>query len=87
MPLSNANNNSTQQRISIFPNPSNNIVNIESLVGLGSITLYDINGKQIHVENNINELSINIYSLSRSVYLLKLKTRYNEVFIKRILKN
>jgi hypothetical protein len=67
------NNNILENAISIYPNPSKNVINIEltSNFELKEIVLYDLLGKQILINaTNI----INIKNLFNGAYLLRIRT-------------
>ncbi len=62
----------------IYPNPSNGLININiaNYVGELQIKVYDINGRQVYVENvnNFNNSNaINLGKLSKGIYILKLQ--------------
>lgn len=54
----------------IYPNPANNIINVEGEEGL-EVSFYDLLGKQILSLNNANQ--INISNLSEGLYIVELK--------------
>ena len=66
--------------LSVFPNPTNNIVNIklDNYAGEINLQLYDFAGKFIR---STNSRSLNIEDYPRGIYLLKVS--YSDV-IKRI---
>ncbi len=85
-------NLSAQKQVRIYPNPSQNILNIKSKRGVIKpikVQLYDLNGRIIkQVSSNQNEFSINISNYPSGTYLLKLFNGYDiqiqtEKFIKQ----
>jgi hypothetical protein len=67
----------------IYPNPTSDIINIESVIPIEKTEVYDLYGKL--VATNHNSTSINIYNLAAGVYLFKIKT--NEGYdLKKIIK-
>lgn len=80
----------TLTEFKIYPNPSKDIVTIESLDNntIESFSILDINGRLIKQEKSINNTfhTIDLSSLAQGTYLLELKT-ISSVFRKKILKN
>ena len=73
--------------VKIFPNPTNNILNIESLETILQIELFDFNGRKIYsVEQESNAVSVNLDKFSKGIYLLQIATK-NGVKTKRVIKN
>jgi hypothetical protein len=67
----------------IYPNPTSDIINIESVIPIEKTEVYDLYGKL--VATNHNSTSINIYNLAAGVYLFKIKT--NEGYaLKKVIK-
>lgn len=73
--------------ITLFPNPVNNILNINSLLTITKVQIIDLNGrivKKIEGNNPINQ--INVSDLFSGVYLLNIETEEG-FFTKKIVKN
>jgi hypothetical protein len=70
--------------ISVYPNPSENSIHIQSSKTLKSYQIIDIQGK-IVLENTFNNYEINISSLAKGVYFIKLFSA-NAAIIKKIVK-
>ncbi len=68
----------------VFPNPFNNSLQIQSNTTFKTMELYDVLGKQIFNQNLENQL--NISSLAQGVYLLRLITEDGEVVVKKVVK-
>lgn len=77
--------NNETDRITIFPNPFNEIIQIKSLDELKKIEVFDIQGKKIR-EQNIDLEQIVLSSLENGIYFLKITTE-NQVIYKKIIKN
>lgn len=62
--------------VSIYPNPSIDIVNIKLNTPIKSIFIYDLNGKMILNENGKNQTqqSIDLIDLPKGSYLLSIQT-------------
>lgn len=60
--------------ISIYPNPSTGIVNINSKTNIDAIHVYDITGKSVSTVNNIlsNQSVLNLSHLAKGVYIVKI---------------
>ena len=77
--------NSLNSAISIYPNPSNNIVNIKTPNYNGNINvnIYDLTGRLV---NSVNQRIINIRPFQKGIYNLRIEYEdVKEVF--RIIKN
>jgi len=71
--------------LSIYPNPSNNIINIDSKNELlNTINLYDISGKLLIEKNDVstNNLVIDISILSKGIYFITLNNSVTKKIIK-----
>ncbi len=69
------NENALDQKVSLYPNPSNGIYNIElsDAISIEKVTLNDISGKQFSVALNSNN-SFDITTLQSGVYFLTIQT-------------
>ncbi len=79
----------SEELVSVYPNPTNNVLNIRvaSNVGDASVTLYNVQGKQLHtqsVESNITRLEI--ANMTAGIYVAKIVAD-NKTYIKKIIKN
>lgn len=81
--LSTVNFNKTS--IKIYPNPANNILNIETLnqEKINSITIYNILGQEVLNHNNSSN-KIDVVNLTAGTYFIKIKTDINEINTKFI---
>jgi len=64
--------NSLANTISIFPNPAQNSIEIESVENIVRIVLYDILGKEIKVEKNSRAMDIS--DITSGIYLAQITT-------------
>ncbi|PLB19340.1 MAG: Internalin-like protein [Flavobacteriaceae bacterium FS1-H7996/R] len=74
--------------ISIYPNPVEDNLIIESNEAINAISIYDISGRlvnQISYLNSKNKLELSIKHLLNGTYFLKVKTNQNEI-IKKVVK-
>jgi hypothetical protein len=73
-------------KIKVFPNPSNGIFTIDTTLPT-EINVVDVTGKEVYKASNItNQSSINVASLQKGVYLLKMKNELGEQTEKIIIK-
>ncbi len=71
-----SNDFSSTETIKIYPNPSKNSFNIQSKTIISKISLYDVTGKEIIKEKEINTYNyqVNIENKQKGVYFLKIIT-------------
>ena len=69
---------------SMSPNPVKNILNINTLETIKKVEIYNLLGKKVLASNNTN--SVDVSSLSNSIYLVKL-TSDKGVSTKKLVKN
>jgi hypothetical protein len=77
-----------ENKLSVFPNPSNGIINIQSAYKLKSVNVYNMIGNLVMVRNiSSNQAILNIETLTNGVYFLELNSYdgsvINTKFIKR----
>ncbi len=82
----NTNSNEFKQ-ISIYPNPTNNILNFntEDLIEISDISIFDVTGKVISTKYNLNQKTIDVSNLQSGVYFVRFATNgqfINKKFIK-----
>ena len=75
-------------KLSVFPNPSNGIINIQSTYKLNSVNIYNMIGNLVMVRNiSSNQAILNIETLTNGVYFLEVISYdgsvINTKFIKR----
>ena len=75
--------NSNNQRSSIFPNPANEIINIEiksQKIKFYDAEIYNIQGKSIFMKQyKSSSRNIDISDFSKGIYLLKLKNENGNI--------
>jgi hypothetical protein len=81
-------NTLNKNEVSIFPNPSNNNLNIYSSKIISELAVFDIMGKQLlsYKKVNSNSVNINTSKLSKGYYSISLK-QGQEILIKSFMKN
>ncbi|MBI5219125.1 MAG: T9SS type A sorting domain-containing protein [Bacteroidia bacterium] len=75
---------SNNQQLSLFPNPVNEVLNIESDKTVTSVTLYNSTGQAIYQANHTNR--INVGSLAEGIYVVKIMFSDNTTLIRKIAK-
>ncbi len=76
----------SEYNISIYPNPTNEILNAEFGDNVQKITILDITGKQMFEKTNINRNEkINLSDFKPGVYLINIQTD-NQVLSTKIVK-
>lgn len=58
--------------LSIYPNPANSMLNIQSSTQIQSVELFNIQGQLVIKEGNVNQ--INVSSLTNGVYMIRIAT-------------
>lgn len=75
-----------ESNVSIWPNPTLDLVNINTSNSIGRVEVLSINGKRIITQNiNNTEFNIDISSLSKGVYILNLYSN-NVKFTEKLIK-
>ena len=69
---------------SVYPNPSNGIINIESKETIETIDILSLEGRKI---KSCNETKIDLSELSNGIYLMQIKTIDGKFGTKKIIKN
>jgi hypothetical protein len=76
---------------SVYPNPTQDIINIQSLLDFDSVELYSITGKKINtIKNNDNmrSMQIDMSSLNIGIYFIKIQQSNNNLTsVLKIIKN
>lgn len=75
-----------QNQVSVFPNPSNGVINIANVEGLKNASIADINGRTVKTVNFAGTNQINISDLANGVYMMTINSDKGSV-TKKIVKN
>lgn len=72
-------------KITLAPNPTDNLLKLNAAEAIGNIGVYDIMGKKLLTQNgnNKNEATIDVHKLPAGTYLLRVNDSYNATFIKQ----
>ena len=70
------NNFELSSKLSIYPNPTKNLVNLElNGINFTKVSLFDLNGRTIQTVNvNSNKTTLDLSGLTSGIYLAKLET-------------
>lgn len=71
----------------LFPNPSEDLVTIQTPSQITIIYIYDINGKQIDlktIKDSFNKLKFSVKNLRNGIYFVKVQNKSNEAILKLI---
>lgn len=71
--LSSDNFQSSDIKISLYPNPTSEYLNISTLQDINSYEIYDINGRTI-LSNKTSDKTINVSNLTNGMYIINIKT-------------
>lgn len=74
------------QHIKIYPNPTDDILNINSDYGLKSAQILNTIGQKRFSEENVNITEINVSNLNSGIYFLKLTDDQNNSNVKKFIK-
>lgn len=84
--LSNNYSYHTDDNIQLFPNPVNNFLSISAAEPVEIVEIYDIRGSVlISYKPNSRDLSLELSSLEKAVFIIKLKTA-QKVYVRKIVK-
>ncbi|ACU61654.1 reprolysin-like metallopeptidase [Chitinophaga pinensis] len=76
-------------KVAVFPNPANNVVNVNltGFKGKSAVTMYDVNGRVVlRREMNPVNTQLDISTLPTGVYILKIRNGAKEVNMTKIIK-
>lgn len=79
---------SLENEVSVYPNPSNGILNIKSSFLIKEITVTAIDGKRLFMQNPYNsQTTINFSMLEKGIYFVSLVGNNNQVEVKKLIVN
>ena len=81
--LSTSNFNQNNLQVAVYPNPVNNILNVEVATDLKSIEIYNIQGQKVL---SSTQKQINITDLQTGIYMIKIEDTANAVATKKFVK-
>ena len=72
-------------KVSIYPNPASNILNIEGFKNLSKVELFDVLGKKVLQSDRLINNQLNVETLNSGIYLLRLMANDNSMMVKKII--
>jgi hypothetical protein len=72
-----------EEQFFVFPNPTNDVLNITNPHQISSFQIYQMDGKLI---NHGNNFPINISKFTNGIYFIKLITKNKEIINQKIIK-
>lgn len=76
--ITSINNNDSQNKLSIFPNPANHIINIKNAANVSKLVITDLSGRQMTSVFNPGQINqLDISNLRAGVYLVKTEGEKN----------
>ena len=75
-----------QNKIVVYPNPTTNIIRIESSIEINQYEVFNVGGQMVN-SGKLRNNEIDFRALSKGVYFLKLKDYLGHNYIKRILRD
>lgn len=81
--LGNGEFNSNVSDVTIYPNPTSGILNFNSKSEIQNISVFDLSGRKI---SEFNSNQINISSLSKGIYLVKISTKDGKTTTRKVVK-
>ena len=79
-------NPSTENPIAIYPNPAQNIINIQTQENIIEAAVYDVLGKKVTV-NQLSGNSLDVSNLAQGLYIIKITGESNKTFSSKFIKN
>ena len=71
-----------QLQIDIFPNPSNNIINIVlDQSGLKNISVYNVNGKKIHQATMVQHKQMDVSNWTPGIYMIQIDSQFLKLIV------
>src|SRR5690606_32804737 len=75
--------NNQISEVTIYPNPTTGILNFNSKSEIQNVVLFDLSGRKI---SEFNSSQINISSLPKGIYLVKISTKDGKTTTKKVVK-
>lgn len=73
-------------KVTVYPNPANSFINISSAEAISGVEVYNVIGKRVLQVTNVVNNSIDVSSLSKGMYILKIASG-DSIATKKIIKN
>ncbi|MQP53311.1 T9SS type A sorting domain-containing protein [Flavobacterium sp. LMO9] len=82
--FSNRNKMGINSDINVFPNPVNDVLNIETVLDIQSVEIYNIQGQKVL---SSNQKQINVSDLAAGMYMVRIQDADNNIATKKIVIN
>lgn len=79
--LSSQNFNQNNLEVALYPNPVNDVLNIETALELQSVEIYNIQGQKVL---SYNQKQINVSNLAAGMYMVRIQDSDNNIATKKI---
>lgn len=76
---------SLNNSVKIYPNPVNDIINLQTEKKIKSATIYDLNGRKVKKSNSSNKISVR--ELNPATYIITLEFENGSAYRNKIIKN
>ena len=73
-----------KETISFYPNPADDLVLISNK-DIGSVEIYDLNGRMVNSLDMSHENSFKVENLFNGIYLLKFKFKNGEIKVEKLI--
>jgi len=77
---------SSTSAISIFPNPTNGILNITGVNGKSAVHIFNVFGEEVYLTELTNSSAINVGSLAKGTYVLRVSNENENTFKKLVIR-
>uniref|UniRef100_UPI004049C03A LamG-like jellyroll fold domain-containing protein n=1 Tax=Flavobacterium sp. TaxID=239 RepID=UPI004049C03A len=81
--LTSQNFNQNNLEVALYPNPANDVLNIETALELQSVEIYNIQGQKV---KSANQKQINVSDLASGMYMVRIQDADNGIATKKFIK-
>uniref|UniRef100_UPI004049A7ED LamG-like jellyroll fold domain-containing protein n=1 Tax=Flavobacterium sp. TaxID=239 RepID=UPI004049A7ED len=81
--LTSQNFNQNNLEVSLYPNPANDVLNIETALEIQSVEIYNIQGQKVM---SANQKQINVSNLAAGMYMVRIQDADNAIATKKFVK-
>jgi len=74
------------EEVCLWPNPANNYFSVKGIDGLATLTIFDVNGKQLLEKRVSRDENVSVSSLPRGLYLIRIASKSGTIERKLIKK-
>ena len=77
-------NTNSQQSVRVYPNPSSDVIYVQTKTTPDSLQLFDLSGKKVRTQQ-INSTSVNVSDVTPGIYFLVITSNNQEILEKVII--